>query len=79
MRLVPVSGEELVKILYKKGFIIKRRKGSHVQLEDAEGRRVTVPIHPERVIGRGLLRKILRDAEISIEEYERLRQGNTVT
>ncbi|MBO3840483.1 MAG: type II toxin-antitoxin system HicA family toxin [Thermoproteota archaeon] len=33
MRLVPVSGEELIKILYKRGFVIKRRKGSHVQLE----------------------------------------------
>ncbi|MGC9085317.1 MAG: type II toxin-antitoxin system HicA family toxin [Thermoproteota archaeon] len=59
----------------KKGFVIKRRKGSHVQLEDNKGRRVTVPIHPGRVIGRGLLRKILRDAEISVEEYEKLRQG----
>jgi predicted RNA binding protein YcfA (HicA-like mRNA interferase family) len=74
MKLVLVSGEELVKILYRKGFVIKRRKGSHVQLEDNKGRRVTVPIHPGRVIGRGLLRKILRDAEISVEEYEKLRQ-----
>lgn len=54
MRLVPVSGEELIKILYKRGFVIKRRKGSHVQLEDAEGRRVTVPVHPGRIVGRRL-------------------------
>jgi predicted RNA binding protein YcfA (HicA-like mRNA interferase family) len=74
MKLVLVSGEELVKNLYRKGFVIKRRKESHVQLEDNKGRRVTVPIHPGRVIGRGLLRKILRDAEISVEEYEKLRQ-----
>ena len=74
MKLVLVSGEELVKILYRKGFVIKRRKGSHVQLEDNKGRRVTAPIHPGRVIRRGLLRKILRDAEISVEEYEKLRQ-----
>jgi hypothetical protein len=33
-----------------------------------------VPIHPGRKIGRGLLRKILRDSEISKEEYEKLRQ-----
>jgi predicted RNA binding protein YcfA (HicA-like mRNA interferase family) len=74
MKLVLVSGEKLIKILTKKGFEIKRRKGSHVQLEDNVGRRVTVPIHPGREIGRGLLRKILRDSEISIEEYEKLRQ-----
>jgi predicted RNA binding protein YcfA (HicA-like mRNA interferase family) len=74
MKLVLVSGEKLIKILSKKGFEIKRRKGSHVQLEDSFGRRVTVPIHPGRKIGRGLLRKILRDSEISKEEYEKLRQ-----
>jgi predicted RNA binding protein YcfA (HicA-like mRNA interferase family) len=61
MKLVLVSGEKLIKILSKKGFEIKRRKGSHVQLEDNAGRRVTVPIHSKE-IGRGLLRKILRDS-----------------
>lgn len=74
MKLVLTSGEKLIKILSEKGFEIKRQKGSHVQLEDSFGRRVTVPIHSGREIGRGLLRKILRDAEISIEEYEKLRQ-----
>jgi predicted RNA binding protein YcfA (HicA-like mRNA interferase family) len=72
LRLVPISGEKLIKILVKRGFKIKRRKGSHVQLEDEHGRRVIVPIHPE--IGRGLLKKILRDAEIPLEEFHELRK-----
>lgn len=74
MKLVPVSGDKLIKILSEKGFKVRRQKGSHVQLEDDFGRRVTVPIHPRREIGRGLLRKILRDAEISVGEYEELRK-----
>lgn len=74
MKLVSVSGKRLIKILNKKGFEVKRQKRSHVQLEDDFGRRVTVPIHPGREIGRGLLRKILRDAEISVEEYGELRR-----
>ena len=74
MKLVPVSGEELIKILHRKGFVVKRQKGSHVQLEDESGRRVTVPIHPGREIGIGLLRKILRDTEISLGEYGELRK-----
>lgn len=73
MKLVLVDGKTLIKILSKKGFVFKRQKGSHVQLEDTEGRRVTVPFH-NKEIGRGLLGKILRDAEISREEYDRLRQ-----
>jgi predicted RNA binding protein YcfA (HicA-like mRNA interferase family) len=63
MKLVPISGEKLIKILCEKGFEVKRRRGSHVQLEDDSGRRVTVPIHPGREVGRGLLRKILRDVK----------------
>jgi len=54
------------------GLLLKEQKGSHVQLEDKEGRMVTVPIHPGREIGRGLLGKILRDSEISREDYEKL-------
>ncbi len=64
--------EEVIKILDKKGFEIKRKKGSHVQLEDYAGRRVTVPLHSGRKIGKGLFRKIMRDAEISREELHRL-------
>jgi predicted RNA binding protein YcfA (HicA-like mRNA interferase family) len=74
MKIVLITGEKLIKILEKKGFEIKRRKESHVQLEDSFGRRVTVPVHSGREIGRSLLRKILRDAEISRDEYEKLRK-----
>jgi predicted RNA binding protein YcfA (HicA-like mRNA interferase family) len=72
MKLPALTAEKIIKILIKKNFEIKRRKGSHIQLEDNEGRRVTVPIHPGRKIGRGLLRKIMRDAEISREELIKL-------
>lgn len=74
MKLVQIDGKALIKILTKRSFVVKRQKGSHVQLEDNEGRRVTVPIHSKREIGRGLLGKILRDAEISRKEYEKLRR-----
>ena len=74
MKLALVDGKTLIKILNKKSFNVKRQKGSHVQLEDNAGRRVTVPIHTGREIGRGLLSKILRDAEISRDEYDKLRQ-----
>jgi predicted RNA binding protein YcfA (HicA-like mRNA interferase family) len=33
---------------------------------------VTVPVHIGQDIGRGLLRKILRDAELSLEELMEL-------
>ena len=67
MKLPRLTGELLIKILIRNGFEIKRRKGGHVQLEDNAGRRVTVPLHQGKEIGRGL-RKIMRDVEMSKDE-----------
>jgi predicted RNA binding protein YcfA (HicA-like mRNA interferase family) len=46
-----------------------RQRGSHVRLRHSDGRVVTVPVHSGQDIGKGLLRKILRDAELSREEF----------
>ena len=53
----------------KAGFQAIRQKGSHVRLKHPDGRVVTVPVHPERDIGRGLLRKVIRDAELTRDEF----------
>jgi predicted RNA binding protein YcfA (HicA-like mRNA interferase family) len=37
-----------------------------------DGRKTTVPVHKGKDIGRGLLRKILRDVDITAEELKRL-------
>ena len=75
MPSLPVlSGRDLIRILTRKGFEVVRQRGSHVRLTHADGRVVTVPVHAGRDIGRGLLRKILRDAELSREELNALRQ-----
>jgi predicted RNA binding protein YcfA (HicA-like mRNA interferase family) len=59
---------EIISALQKIGFVPIRQKGSHVQLKHNDGRLVTVPYHSGQDIGRGLLRKILRDAEISPDD-----------
>jgi predicted RNA binding protein YcfA (HicA-like mRNA interferase family) len=68
-RLRSVRTEEVVRALRKAGFEISRQHTSHVRLRHADGRRVTVPVHPGQEIGRGLLRKIIRDAEMSVDEF----------
>jgi len=59
---------QVIRVLEKVGFQVVRQRGSHVRLGHADGRVVTVPVHSRQDIGRGLLRKILRDAELSPEE-----------
>ena len=63
---------ELVRALERMGFLLLRKsKGSHWQFEHPDGRRTTVPMHKGEDIGPGLLRKILRDVEVTPEEFER--------
>jgi predicted RNA binding protein YcfA (HicA-like mRNA interferase family) len=69
MKLPLLDAVKLIKILEIKGYKKLRQKGSHVQFKNDEGILITVPTHAGRPIGRGLLRKILMDMEISREEF----------
>jgi predicted RNA binding protein YcfA (HicA-like mRNA interferase family) len=67
-KLPTVTGNDLINALKKINFRIIRQKGSHVRLKHEDGRVVTIPIHSGKTIGKGLLVKILRDAELTKEE-----------
>jgi predicted RNA binding protein YcfA (HicA-like mRNA interferase family) len=54
------------------GFTVDRTRGSHLFIKHADGRATTVPIHSGETIGPGLLRAILRDVEISVDELANL-------
>ena len=68
MTLLPLlSGQEIVKKLAKLGYGINRQRGSHMRLTCSGKKSVTVPDY--RMVGRGLLRKILRDADLTPEKF----------
>jgi len=71
-RLPRITGRELVNALKGAGFTVERTRGSHLFLKHADGRATAVPIHSGETIGPGLLRAILRDVEISVDELLRL-------
>lgn len=69
MGALPVlTARQVIRGLEKAGFQVQRQTGSHVRLKHADGRVVTVPVHAGQDVGRGLLRKILRDADITPAE-----------
>ena len=70
-KLPLLTTTELIKILNKFEFQIIRQKGSHVYLKHQDGRCTVVPLHPGRDIGRGLLKRILNEAEITREGFLR--------
>ena len=68
-----VTCDELLRAIKKAGFIPKRQKGSHLTLKrETDNRRVTIPIHSGREVPIGTLRAILRDADISSDEFRKL-------
>jgi len=71
MPKLPVfKGREFIKFLELLGFRITRTKGSHVRLKSEDGRATTVPIHGNKTIPKGLLRKIIReDLEMSLDAF----------
>jgi len=64
-----LTAREVIRALERAGFQVQRQTGSHARLRHTDGRVVTVPILAGQDIGRGLLRKILRDADLSREEF----------
>lgn len=59
-------------VLRNLGFSAIRQKGSHVFYKHTDGRTTTVPNHPNRDLARPLIREILREIEISVEEFRNL-------
>lgn len=72
-KLPIVPARKLVKVLKKVGYIHDRTEGSHqIFFRERDRRTVSVPVHKGRDLGRGLTASILRDADISQEEFLRM-------
>jgi predicted RNA binding protein YcfA (HicA-like mRNA interferase family) len=63
-----VTGSELIAALAKAGFGVLRVKGSHHFLRHQDGRSTVVPEHSGETIGPGLLHKILRDCQMTVDQ-----------
>lgn len=57
------------KLLLRLGFEKMRQKGIHAFYRHPDGRVTTVPYHKGRMLARPLIREILREIEITLEEY----------
>ncbi|MCX7047739.1 MAG: type II toxin-antitoxin system HicA family toxin [Candidatus Sumerlaeota bacterium] len=72
-RLPMIKGRELIAIIERLGFQYRPLTAtSHRRYVHPDGRRTTIPLHLGKDIGRGLLRKILKDIEISPDEFRNL-------
>jgi predicted RNA binding protein YcfA (HicA-like mRNA interferase family) len=67
-----VSGCEAGKTFAKLGFVYDHHSGSHMIHYHPDGRHLSIPDHRE--LDRGLLRKLIRYAGITVEEFVSLLQ-----
>ena len=71
-KLPNVTGQETIRSIEKIGFQVVRQKGSHVRMKHEDNRVVTIHVHTNKSLGKGLLRKILRDAELTVEQFQEI-------
>jgi predicted RNA binding protein YcfA (HicA-like mRNA interferase family) len=70
-RLPPLKAPEVIRALERAGFKVVRSAGSHhrlVHTEDAS-RATTVPVHKGRDLPRPMLRAIIKQAGLTVEEF----------
>ena len=67
-KLPSISGRACIKALERAGFVVRRQEGSHVILRRTQPfAQLVVPDHQE--LDRGTLRTIMRQADITVEEF----------
>ena len=71
-RLPRVAGLKIISALESAGFVVARTRGSHHILKHSDGKRTVVSVHGKEIIRPTLLRKILRDCDMTAEEFEGL-------
>ena len=70
MSKIPVlKPQEVVRLLELLNFVEIRQRGSHKQFRHPDGRTTTVPFHKGRDISPILLKQIVNDIGITIDEF----------
>ncbi len=82
-RLIPLDYDKVIKALSKVGYVVNHQKGSHIVMHlDRKDRytklfgdrkpeyMIVVPAH--RPIGRGMVRTIMSEADLSVDEFNSL-------
>ena len=68
-RLPRVTAGEAIRVLERSGFSLVRQSGSHKIYKNTAGRRATVPFHASDILHPKVVRDILRDADLTVEQF----------
>lgn len=68
----PLPARKVIRVLENIGFRQIRQKGSHLFMRHPDGRTTLITIHPGERIGKGMIRKIINDVELTRDEWSDL-------
>jgi len=71
-KLPRLTARQIIAVLEKTGFSLSRQSGSHMIYKNANGKRATVPFHGSKVLHPKIIKSILRDAELTLSDLEKL-------
>jgi predicted RNA binding protein YcfA (HicA-like mRNA interferase family) len=75
VKLPRVTADAAIRVLERLGFGLARQSGAHKVFKNAQGQRATVPYHSGRILKLKVLKSIIRDAGVTVEEFTRLLKG----
>jgi len=67
-KLPRVTAGEIIRVLERPGFSLSRSSGSHRIYKNNSGRRVTVPFHSGKVLHPKVLKSILDDVGVTVDD-----------
>ena len=71
-KLPRTAARQMATVLEKLGFSLARQSGSHQIYRNAAGRRATLPFHAAKILHPKVLKSIMRDADLTVEDLEKL-------
>jgi len=70
-KLPRISADKVIKVIEKLGFVLVRQSGSHKIYKNQIGTRITVPYHSGKTLHPKVLKQILKDIDLPIEEFNK--------
>lgn len=67
-----ISPDKAIKAIKKLGFKLVRQSGSHQVYRNDVGIRIVIPYHSDRPLHPKIIKTMLRDLNMSIEEFKKL-------
>jgi len=71
-KLPRVDAKHLIKVVEKLGFKLARESGSHMIYKNTEGQKLTIPYHTGKVLHPKIVKSVLKDIDIDLEEFKKL-------